>query len=319
MPMRSRSTCRRWRWTGRRGRQPGDGDVLPAESGRIAQAEAYLRKIAETTKSTEAMFDLVDFYIATGARTGQDAARGHGRPSPWRSRRPRIKLALIASIEGRSTDALGWSTRSLAKEPSNAVGAGNEGPGSCATAAATGLRGGVGGREGESHGAWPRSSRSARPPRPAARRPRPRTRSSRCSSSNPNSMEALLELMDLHLQARLTDSAIEYAEQAVRMNPKLVEARLMRVRALAGPHRVRRRAAAELAILQREYPRSPAVQLELGRVAVARRDAARRLSGVSEGAADSTRVRSRRRSNWSSSTCSAKAGPSGAAAGGRGR
>jgi tetratricopeptide (TPR) repeat protein len=88
----------------------------------------------------------------------------------------------------------------------------------------------------------------------------------------PASVEATIELARVCLDQGLLDTAYEYAEQAVTMNPTLVEARLMRLQVMASHPEKREEAAKELAALLGQYPKSADLQYEAGLVAVGRKD-----------------------------------------------
>jgi tetratricopeptide (TPR) repeat protein len=244
------------------------------QTGRRVEAERFLKKIAETSKTTESMFDLVDFYISGGRHREAADILQVMRTKPVAFATASVKLALIASIDGFSKEALRIVDEILAREPSNA--------------SAMALRAQVLLRDRRRTEAFAAAQAAVKsnPKLVAAQFAYGLAAKARGETTlakgaflevlklSPNSLEALLELADLHLQARLPDSALDFAEQAVRMNPRLVEARLMLVRVLASQPDNTARVTVELGKLQREHPSSAAVQLEVGRVAVARKDAA---------------------------------------------
>ena len=245
------------------------------ESGRLRQAEVYLRKIAEITSSTSSLLDLADFYIASGQRKQASEMLEVMASKPAAFTEASLKLALIASIEGRSSDAIAIIDRVLARDRSNAT--------------ALALKAQVYLRDGRTSQALETSQAAVRinPKVVAAQYAYGKAAKSRGETAiaknaflevlklRPGAIEALLELTDLHLQAGLTDSALQYAQEALRINPRLVEGRIMLARALARNPDNAGRAATEIAKLEKEYPKSPSVQLELGRIALERGDVTR--------------------------------------------
>ena len=91
-------------------------------------------------------------------------------------------------------------------------------------------------------------------------------------------VEALLELSDLHLTRGETDTAIEFARQAVRANPTYLSSRLALLRALLVRADDLPRASAEVKQLLVMYPNQPEPYVASGTVAMLQKDrsAARR-------------------------------------------
>ncbi|MCC7009082.1 MAG: tetratricopeptide repeat protein [Acidobacteria bacterium] len=243
-------------------------------TGRLREAEPYLARVAEKSRRREDIFALVDYYMATGRRPVALRILQGLRARPESYADATVKMALLATIDRRPAQAMRLLDEVLAKQPTNAnalalkthVLLGNRRRVEALQTAEAAVK------------ADPKSEAAqfahAAAARAMGQREDAKNAYLEAVKLNPRSAEALIELAQLHLDQNLVDTALQYADQAVRVSPDLVEAKLMRVRVMANSSALHEEAAREVALLLTRYPKSPEVKYEAGLAALSRGDTA---------------------------------------------
>lgn len=241
-------------------------------TGRLREAEPFLRRVAETSRRKEDVFALCDYYVATGRRPMALQILQGLRKNPDLYVDATVKIAFLATIDRQPTQAMKLLDEVLAKLPTNGAAlalkthlllASRKRVEALQTAEAA-VKGDP--KSEAAHFAHAAAARAM------GLREDAKAAYMEVLKLNPVSAEALIELAQLHLDQNLVDTAMQYADQAVRVNPDLVEAKLMRVRVMANSSARSEEAARETAALLTRYPRSADVQYEAGLAAVTRND-----------------------------------------------
>ena len=244
-------------------------------AGKLKEAEAPLRRVAESARSADDWYALCDYYIATRRKPQALGILENLRQQPATYVDATVKIAFLATLDHQPLEAMRMVNEVIAKVPNSGE----------ALALKVHLL--LGARKRlealsvaqEAVRADPKSEAAhfAHAIAEAANLQREAAKNAfiEVLKLNPGSAEATMELTQLYLDQNLVDTAMQYAEQAIKLNSESVEARLMRVRVMARHSERRAEAPRELAALIARYPASPEVQYEAGLAAVGAQDPAK--------------------------------------------
>jgi tetratricopeptide (TPR) repeat protein len=241
-------------------------------TGKLMAAGPYLQKRAEVLRTPESWYDLADYYLATKRRplALEILTRMAGKPETYAT--ATVKLAFLAAVAHERALAMRLLDEVLDKDHTNAA----------ALALKTHVL--LANRQRTEALATAEQAVRADSKLEAAHFAHAAAASAlgqlavaeaallEVLKLDPASTEANIELARICLREDRADTALQYAEQAVKQNPNLVEARLVRLRAIAQHSLQGDRAATELGELLKKYPKSPEVLYEAGLVALTRQD-----------------------------------------------
>jgi tetratricopeptide (TPR) repeat protein len=244
---------------------------LTATTDRLDEAESFLKRIVDVTKSPDASIALADFYIASSKET---AARGVLEPLSVGSEgtsAAKVRLAALDHVAGHKDDAYRKLDELIAAEQDNLQ----------ALLVKTSMLLSDGRRD-EALAPAERAVKSYPNSAPAhfifgrvqaARNNRDAAAAAFTETLriNPRASGAQIALSRLHLAAGRTNASVGFAKEALSANPSSAEARLTLVRALIAT-RDFRQADAELSKLLAQHPGVAAVRAQKGILLALQRD-----------------------------------------------
>jgi tetratricopeptide (TPR) repeat protein len=240
-------------------------------SGRILEAEKYLKKVAETGRAAENWYTLADYYVATRRRPQALQILYKLRKEAPHYSEATVRIAFMATIDRQPAQAKRLLDEVLQKNPNYAP--------------ALALRAHLFIADRKRVEALAVAEQAVKADIKSEAAYLAHAVAAEANGSregaiksylevlklNPGSAEALIELARLYLETKNVGTALDYAEQTVRSNPDLVEARLMRLNVLANHSERQEDAMLELATLLKRYPNSHEVLFQAGQVAVGRK------------------------------------------------
>jgi tetratricopeptide (TPR) repeat protein len=243
-------------------------------SGKLRDAENHLVRVAETSRTKDDWYALVDYYTAVRRRAPALKILHQLRAERANYAEASVKLAFLATLDRHHKQAMDLVDQVISREPEYAPAyalkahlllAARKWPDAFAVAEKAVN---VDRKSEAAHLAYGVTAAAV------GRRDMAKDGFLEVLKLNPSSAEALMELANLYVGVSSVDTALGYAEQAVRSHPHLLEARLMRLHVLARHSERRAEAAQEMKALLAAFPDAPEVQFEAGVVALGRGDAA---------------------------------------------
>ncbi|MFN8065249.1 MAG: tetratricopeptide repeat protein [Vicinamibacterales bacterium] len=243
-----------------------------SETNRPADAEEHLKTVMSITPSPDAMYALSDFYVAAGRQPEALTLLEKLSADDAQFAAAKVRISLIHFLAGNRPAAHAAVDEVLKKLPTN--------PSALTLKARLLLADGDPDKALESANAAVKADRqSAQAHLAAARILVAMNRLDEAMKEfretlalDQTSLPAQLELADFHRRRNELETAIGYADQAIKTHPGNLRARMAKVEILLMRRDDSTAAIEEISRLVKEYPRSTDVQTLLGRYYLAVRD-----------------------------------------------